>query len=360
MQTALKTFCTLALAAAITVILNGQVFEFEGQQPIIENGRVLVPARAIFEAFDMEVNFFDADDLMEEGHLIQAVGGRFPNFALRLNIGSRQMQIGGGHTSMGPRRTPIFIFDPLRFIELDVPPQIVNGHTLVPARAIAEALGGVVEWDEESRTVYITSGPTYNEGNLYEFGGATWRVYGFSLSGMLLMGEISDDFEKSLTEAEKGRIILINYDFEEPLLWLHLMEAYGEAPWANTDAEPSIWPLHVLDEIWDGFVEIFDTVYTISYLEDENTPYSTLFFWTNETLRDVSFLFLPAEEVFFSLEKFLMGELVILNIALDYHSVPQVGVIFTDHHGTKRQANFSGAITWQTWEWKGSEINEGN
>ncbi|HBV69078.1 MAG TPA: hypothetical protein DEF04_13565 [Clostridiales bacterium] len=38
-------------------------------------------------------------------------------------------------------------------IEFDVKPQIVNGRTLVPVRAIFEAVGLNVEWNEESRTV---------------------------------------------------------------------------------------------------------------------------------------------------------------------------------------------------------------
>jgi hypothetical protein len=37
----------------------------------------------------------------------------------------------------------------------DVPPQVINGRTMVPARHIAEALGANVNWDESSRSVYI-------------------------------------------------------------------------------------------------------------------------------------------------------------------------------------------------------------
>lgn len=39
----------------------------------------------------------------------------------------------------------------------DVPPQIINGRTLVPARALAEKLGATVEWDEERNSVIVTS-----------------------------------------------------------------------------------------------------------------------------------------------------------------------------------------------------------
>jgi hypothetical protein len=39
----------------------------------------------------------------------------------------------------------------------DVPPQIIDGRVMVPARFIAEPLGATVEWDGENRTVIITS-----------------------------------------------------------------------------------------------------------------------------------------------------------------------------------------------------------
>lgn len=42
-------------------------------------------------------------------------------------------------------------------ITLDVPPKEVNGRTLVPVRAVAEGLKAGVDWDEETQTVYITS-----------------------------------------------------------------------------------------------------------------------------------------------------------------------------------------------------------
>ncbi|MBB6214752.1 hypothetical protein HNQ80_000835 [Anaerosolibacter carboniphilus] len=42
-------------------------------------------------------------------------------------------------------------------IQSDVPPQIINGRTLVPARPLAEALNAKVEWDEKYRAVIVTS-----------------------------------------------------------------------------------------------------------------------------------------------------------------------------------------------------------
>lgn len=40
-------------------------------------------------------------------------------------------------------------------IHSDVPPQIIDGRTLIPARALAEALGARVSWDEASQKVTI-------------------------------------------------------------------------------------------------------------------------------------------------------------------------------------------------------------
>lgn len=40
----------------------------------------------------------------------------------------------------------------------DVPPQVINGRTLVPARALAEALGATVAWDEAQNAVVVTGG----------------------------------------------------------------------------------------------------------------------------------------------------------------------------------------------------------
>ncbi|MFY9190593.1 MAG: copper amine oxidase N-terminal domain-containing protein [Lawsonella sp.] len=42
-------------------------------------------------------------------------------------------------------------------IACDVPPQIIGGRTMVPARFVAEPLGATVEWDQVANAVVITS-----------------------------------------------------------------------------------------------------------------------------------------------------------------------------------------------------------
>lgn len=41
-------------------------------------------------------------------------------------------------------------------LEFDVPPQIIDGRTMVPIRAIFEALGAEVTWDDATKTVTAT------------------------------------------------------------------------------------------------------------------------------------------------------------------------------------------------------------
>ncbi|MGN1116804.1 MAG: stalk domain-containing protein, partial [Candidatus Ornithomonoglobus sp.] len=43
-----------------------------------------------------------------------------------------------------------------REVSMDVPAQLINGRTLVPVRAVSEAFGCSVDWDAETKTVIIT------------------------------------------------------------------------------------------------------------------------------------------------------------------------------------------------------------
>jgi len=118
----------------ITVIINGAPISFD-QPPIIQGGRTLVPMRAIFEAMGAEVTWHESTQT--------AQGAR----------GTTLVTLWIGHNIMTVSST--ISVDTLNFT-LDVPPQIIGGRTLVPARAIAEAFGADVYWDASTQTVIIT------------------------------------------------------------------------------------------------------------------------------------------------------------------------------------------------------------
>ncbi|HSW63103.1 MAG TPA: copper amine oxidase N-terminal domain-containing protein [Dissulfurispiraceae bacterium] len=51
-------------------------------------------------------------------------------------------------------------------INTDVPPQLIDGRVLVPARFVAEPLGAQVQWDAEKNAVVINSTSPATDGTL--------------------------------------------------------------------------------------------------------------------------------------------------------------------------------------------------
>lgn len=98
------------------------------QPPIIENGRTLVPIRAIFEVLGLDVSW-NAEDKIATG-----------------NNDKIQITIPINNKTVYVNKIPVI---------LDVPAKIFNKRTLVPIRFISEALGRDVDWDNLSRTVII-------------------------------------------------------------------------------------------------------------------------------------------------------------------------------------------------------------
>ena len=113
----------------VTVTMDGQEMEFD-VQPVIENGRTLVPMRAIFEALGCAVTYYD------NGEFPVVMASRGDNFVM-VFIGQD------------------FLITDKDEITLDVPAKIVNDRTLVPLRAVSEAFDTKVEWLEDIKTVCL-------------------------------------------------------------------------------------------------------------------------------------------------------------------------------------------------------------
>jgi len=115
--------------SAPLVFINQQELSFD-VPPIIENGRTLVPLRAIFEAMGASVEWDNAT---------RTVVARKGNTMVVLPIGSTMPTVNGTEW------------------KLDVAAKIVQDRTLAPLRFAGEAFGGEVSWDEVNRTISINS-----------------------------------------------------------------------------------------------------------------------------------------------------------------------------------------------------------
>lgn len=139
---------TVNNVADIKIDIDGKILVCD-VAPIIVNGRVLVPFRAIFEALGASVEW-DAYDLI-------AFGGKGKTFVF-LSPDNPSVSI-YTITSDIKEKVTLESLDRTEgvnsFITLDAAPTIKNGRIMVPARFIAETLGAKVGWDNNTRTVRI-------------------------------------------------------------------------------------------------------------------------------------------------------------------------------------------------------------
>ena len=126
----LLTCLPMTVSAAemnISVVVDGTQLEFD-VPPAVVNQRTMVPMRYIFEFLGAEVEW------IPEENGIRAVT---ETLDLYMQLGNPEMTING------------------EVYTLDAPPYAVDGRTLVPLRAVAEAFSAQVSWVQETTTVVI-------------------------------------------------------------------------------------------------------------------------------------------------------------------------------------------------------------
>ena len=135
MQEGYKTFykathkIKLKKSPIVSVFYNKEKVLFD-QLPVIENGRTLVPLRAIFEKIGAEITWDG------ETSTITAVKG---DTEIKLTLNSTTAYKNG------------------EAITLEVPAKSINGRTLVPVRFIADCFGVDVDWIPDVQRIMLTS-----------------------------------------------------------------------------------------------------------------------------------------------------------------------------------------------------------
>ncbi|MBQ4527430.1 MAG: copper amine oxidase N-terminal domain-containing protein [Clostridia bacterium] len=114
---------------AIGVELDGERITFD-QDPILTNGRTLVPLRAIFEKLGAQVQW-DAE--------------------------TQTVKATKGDTTITLTINDVTAYKNDESITLDVPGKIVNGRTLVPLRFVSDCFDTDVQWNAEYQKVILTT-----------------------------------------------------------------------------------------------------------------------------------------------------------------------------------------------------------
>ncbi|MBP8708175.1 MAG: hypothetical protein KBH94_05605 [Caldisericia bacterium] len=101
--------------------------------PFIDRGRTFVPFRFIGEALGAEVGY-----TTDSNGRVKTVSYKLGNNSITLTIGQKEAIVNG------------------KVMKMDVPPQIIQGRTVIPLRFVTEALGCNVDWNGETMTITIT------------------------------------------------------------------------------------------------------------------------------------------------------------------------------------------------------------
>jgi hypothetical protein len=117
-------------APYVRVFVDGQPVTFD-VPPQIDNGRLLVPLRGVFERLGATVDW---------NNQTQTVYAQRGGTNIAIVIGSAEAMVDG------------------QPVPIDAPAMVVDDRTMVPLRFVSQTLGSAVNWDAPSSTVVIGSG----------------------------------------------------------------------------------------------------------------------------------------------------------------------------------------------------------
>lgn len=115
----------------IQILVDNKVISSDVPPQIVDS-RTMVPVRFVAEALGATVGW---EQLSSTVSIVKA------DTSIKLVIGAKQ------------------VIKNNSAITLDVPAQIISSRTMVPIRFVSEALGCKVDWQQNTRTVVITSTP---------------------------------------------------------------------------------------------------------------------------------------------------------------------------------------------------------
>ncbi len=171
---------------------NGKAQYIDGTNaqvvPIVENGRTLVPIRFIAESLGAEVSW---DDATQTATLVKDA------ITVKISIGSTQMTVND------------------KTVVLDVPAQLKNERTLLPLRAVSDAFGKQVHWEECGVIIISDESQTLSDEQVT----ALDLYLKFQIKKNIVneksLEESKKAYEKLIASVKGKEVPIENYSFEE-------------------------------------------------------------------------------------------------------------------------------------------------
>jgi len=159
----------------IKVYVNDSLISFD-VQPFFYKGRTMVPVRGVFEAIGASVEWDNYTKTVEISK----------DIIIKVQLDN-----------------PVAVVDEKR-ITMDVPAVGLNGRIFVPVRFISEALGADVDWDNNTKTVYVNKTSNSNDlGNILNGGryamDGEWNYY-ILQDGVLIRENSETKIQEKITE----------------------------------------------------------------------------------------------------------------------------------------------------------------
>lgn len=126
-------------AEEVYLYINSEKLSNLSMPPIILNNYTLVPAREVFETLGAQV---DWNNDTREVKII------YKDTNVVLTINSTQASVNNVTKSM------------------DIPAKLINNKTMIPVRFVSESIGANVVWDNDTRSIYITTTNNTVTGNV--------------------------------------------------------------------------------------------------------------------------------------------------------------------------------------------------
>ena len=126
-----------------TLIINNRTIYSENEPPVIVDGRILIPADQMLSYGGIRAKYIEESNqfIIDSKNNVKRVA---------LYIDNPVMEVYTYKTLLQADREDV---------QLDVPPQIIDGVPMFPLRAVAEAIGLEISWDEAAQAVVLNTDP---------------------------------------------------------------------------------------------------------------------------------------------------------------------------------------------------------